>query len=80
MDHPHANAWTSAMSTEIGFETPTRHLARNPGEPDVQVKRSGRDAWESGMDCDDIGEIIATRTLYFFDEGDNKRTVSVFMG
>ena len=32
------------------------------------------------MDCDDIGEIIATRTLYFFDEGDNKRTVSVFVG
>jgi hypothetical protein len=32
------------------------------------------------MDFDSVGEIIATRRLYFFDEGNNKRTVSVFLG
>jgi hypothetical protein len=32
------------------------------------------------MDFEDIGEIIATRRLYFVDDGDNKRTVSVFIG
>ena len=64
------------MSIELGIETPRRHLARNPGESDVQAN----DAWESAMDCDDIGEIIATRRLHFIDEGDNKKTVSVFVG
>ena len=28
----------------------------------------------------DIGEIIATRRLYYFDETNQKRTVSVFVG
>jgi len=32
------------------------------------------------MDLDWVGEIIATRRLYFFDEANNKRTVSVFLG
>src|SRR5713101_8441846 len=32
------------------------------------------------MDLEVIGEIIATRQLYFLDDGDNKRTVSVFVG
>jgi hypothetical protein len=32
------------------------------------------------MDFDSVGEIIATRRLYFLDEGNNKRTVSVFLG
>ena len=32
------------------------------------------------MDLEVIGEIIATRQLYFVDDGDNKRTVSVFLG
>ena len=32
------------------------------------------------MGFDSIGEIIATRRLYFIDESDNKRTVSVFVG
>ena len=32
------------------------------------------------MDSDSIGEIIATRKLYFVDEASNKRTVSVFVG
>jgi hypothetical protein len=31
-----------------------------------------------GFEC--IGEIIATRKLYFIDESDTKRTVSVFVG
>ena len=32
------------------------------------------------MDFDSIGEIIATRRLYFLDEGNHRRTVSVFVG
>jgi len=32
------------------------------------------------MDFDSIGEIIATRRLYFVDENNNKRTVTVFVG
>jgi hypothetical protein len=32
------------------------------------------------MDFDSLGEIIATRRLYFLDEGNIKRTVSVFLG
>ncbi len=32
------------------------------------------------MSFETIGEIIASRKLYFFDEGDTKRTVSVFVG
>ena len=32
------------------------------------------------MDLEIIGEIIATRQFYFVDDGDNKRTVSVFVG
>lgn len=32
------------------------------------------------MDFENVGEIIATRRLCFLDEGNNKRTVSVFLG
>jgi hypothetical protein len=32
------------------------------------------------MGFEGIGEIIATRRLYFIDESDRKRTVSVFLG
>ena len=32
------------------------------------------------MGFESIGEIIATRKLYFIDESDAKRTVSVFVG
>jgi len=32
------------------------------------------------MGFDSIGEIIATRRLYFVDENNNKRTVSIFVG
>jgi hypothetical protein len=32
------------------------------------------------MDFDNIEEIIATRRLYFVDEGNNKRTARVFVG
>jgi hypothetical protein len=34
----------------------------------------------SNIHVDSIGEIIATRRLYFLDETNNKRTVSVFVG
>lgn len=32
------------------------------------------------MGLENIGEIIATRKLYFIDDSDTKRTVSVFIG
>jgi len=32
------------------------------------------------MDSEVIGEIMATRQLYFVDDADNRRTVSVFVG
>jgi hypothetical protein len=32
------------------------------------------------MNCEGIGEIVASRQLYYFDETNRKRTVSVFVG
>ena len=32
------------------------------------------------MEFEGVGEIIATRQLYYFDEGNRKRIVSVFVG
>ena len=32
------------------------------------------------MDFDGVGEIIATRQLYYFDETNRKRLVSIFVG
>ena len=79
MDHSHPNARAGAMRAEsVGW--PPRDICRNSGEPGVRANRSVRQAWESSMDFDSVGEIIANRRLYFFDEGNNKRTVSVFLG
>lgn len=79
MDHPHPNAGAGTMRTESGVVTPTRHLselrrARDPSQSQDAPR------WESSMDLDWVGEIIATRRFYFFDEANNKRTVSVFLG
>jgi hypothetical protein len=46
----------------------------------LSICSENANAWESGMDLEVIGEIIATRQLYFVDDGDNKRIVSVFVG
>ena len=35
---------------------------------------------ETTMEFEGVGEIIATRQLYYFDEGNRKRIVSVFVG
>ena len=37
-------------------------------------------AWETRMNFDSLGEIIATRTLHLVDEHGHKRPVSVFIG
>jgi len=68
------------MSTEPGVRTPTWRVSRSLGQPEVQAEESQRNEWESRMGFESIGEIIATRKLYFIDESDTKRTVSVFVG
>ena len=45
-----------------------------------RAERRNRNARASGMDLEVIGEIIATRQFYLVDDGDNTRTVSVFVG
>lgn len=32
------------------------------------------------MECEGVGEIVASRQLYYFDETDRKGTVSIFVG
>ena len=36
--------------------------------------------WETIMDTESVGEIVATRNLYFLDDANQKRTVTVFIG
>lgn len=36
--------------------------------------------WKAIMDTESVGEIIATRNLYYLDDANQKRTVSVFIG
>lgn len=43
-------------------------------------KRTTSKVWESRMDFDSLGEIIATRKLDLIDEHGRKRPVSVFIG
>ena len=68
------------MSIESAAMNPTRYIGRNSEESALRAKPSMSLKWESKMDCESIGEIIATRRLYFVDETSNKRTVSVFVG
>ena len=56
------------------------HIGRNSGELWIRATRSMRLTGESKMDSEYIGEIIATRKLYFVDEARKTRTVSVFVG
>ena len=37
-------------------------------------------SWENAMTADNVGEIIATRKLYYLDDANQKRMVSVFIG
>jgi len=46
----------------------------------VRVDRSRSQSVGASMDFDNIREIIATRKLYFIDENNDRRTVSVFVG
>ena len=68
------------MNTAPGVRTPTWRVSRSLGQPEVRAAESQRNVWESSMGFESIGEIIATRRLYFSDEHENKRTVSVFIG
>jgi hypothetical protein len=43
-------------------------------------KRTTSKVWESRMDFDSLGDIIATRMLHLVDERGHKRPVSVFIG
>jgi hypothetical protein len=36
--------------------------------------------WETIMDTESVGEIVATRNLYYLDDANQKRTVTVFIG
>ncbi|HKP38498.1 MAG TPA: hypothetical protein VJT71_16685 [Pyrinomonadaceae bacterium] len=49
-------------------------------QPAFLFDRRPHKAWETRMDFDSLGEIIATRTLHLIDEQGHKRPVSVFIG
>jgi hypothetical protein len=51
-----------------------------PTKVDDLTKQSQPSKCENVMDSDSVGEIIAMRRLYYFDESNEKRTVSVFVG
>jgi len=44
------------------------------------ASETGSLTWERTMNFEGVGEIIATRQLYYFDEADRKRIVSIFVG
>jgi hypothetical protein len=44
------------------------------------TKQSKPAKWENAMNRDSVEEIFAMRRLYYFDETNEKRTVSVFVG
>ena len=67
------------MSIESAVLAP-RHIGQNSGELWIRANRSMRLTGESKMDSENLGEIIATRKLYFVDEASKKRTVSVLVG
>ncbi len=56
----------------------TIEAVQRPRNDSLEIQRTFRA--ESGMDLEVIGEIIATRQFHFVDDGDNQRTVSVFVG
>ena len=68
------------MSTAPGLLIPSRVFSRTTREFEVRTNQSSPHALESSVDFDSVGEIIATRRLYFFDEGNRQRSVSVFVG
>jgi hypothetical protein len=68
------------MSIAPGLLIPSRELPWTKINFEVPTNQSWPHALESSMDFDSVGEIIATRRLYFFDEGNRQRTVSVFVG
>ena len=68
------------MSTEPGFELLPGVFREVQDQRKFEPKESQRNLWESSMGFESIGEIIATRRLYFIDESNTRRTVSVFVG
>jgi hypothetical protein len=68
------------MNWEPRVRTPTWPVSESLGQPEVRARGRQRNVLESSMGFEGIGEIIATRRLYFLDEKDHKRTVSVFVG
>lgn len=54
-------------------------ILSNPKVADL-TKQSQPAKCENAMNRDSVEEIIATRRLYYFDETNEKRTVSVFVG
>lgn len=55
----------------------TMVLSYPHGEDYLATKRSKT---EKAMEFEGVGEIIASRQLYYFDENNRKRIVSVFVG
>ena len=49
-------------------------------QPAFLSEGSPHKAWETRMDFESLGEIIATRTLHLVDEHGHQRPVSVFIG
>ena len=48
--------------------------------PELIHPMTTRPRMETAMEFEGVGEIIATRQLYYFDETNRKRIVSVFVG
>src|SRR5438046_6986259 len=70
--HPHPGSQPMIPASVV---TPTQNLHRGLRSPAAQTKGSYR-AWESKMDYENIGEIIATRRLQLLDDSDNNSAVS----
>jgi len=60
----------NSPSVVLTYPTKSNGLAREAGLPIT----------ERTMNFDGVGEIIATRQLYYFDETNRKRIVSIFVG
>lgn len=80
MDHSHSNPRAGAIRPDSVVVTPQQYISQNWEKPRVPADRRRSQVWGRSMDFDNIGEIIATRRLYFVDENNNKRTVSVLVG
>src|SRR5947208_16292721 len=60
------------MQRRSGVVLTYHDIHKNPG--------TTRPITETTMEFEGVGEIIATRQLYYFDESNRKRIVSIFVG